>query len=168
MADLSLIIDPGGSGTRPGINLQVFPSDDLPSFQPMGTTGERLSNSSLSSGGFENLYEFETKAYLSGLDRDKLESVLIYNQNQRLLGNDWEIVIYNLTRPFVEIGTARSRFRVPGTENLTQTNIGQGLFRWAYWIAIQGSLEATFNQRGSLFETTLVFREGTKLTTDQE
>jgi hypothetical protein len=170
MADLSLVIDPGGiSGIRPGINLQVFPSgDSVADFQPYGTQAERLSNSALSSGGFENLYEFSTSFHLDKTEFNKLFSLLQWNQNERLNGRPWEVIIYNFVQPFTEMASSRSRYKVPGTSVITQTSLGLGLFQWEYWVAIQGSVVANYVQVGSKYQVSMGFQEGTKLTASME
>lgn len=168
--DLSLILDPGGiPSVREGINLRVYPSgDSLPEFQPFGTQATRLSNNSLSSGGFDNRYEFSTEVTLDLTDFNKLFSLLQWNQNQRNLNRPWETVVYNLVQPFTEISAQRTRFKVPGTSILEEQPLSFGLKRWTYWVAIQGSLVGTYTQVGSLYLVGLAFQEGTFLSSSME
>lgn len=168
--DLSLVLDPGGiEGVREGINLRVYPSgDSIGNFQPVGIQAERLANGSLSSGGFGNLYEFSTSFYLTGEDFDKLYSLLAYNQNARELGQPWEIVIYNLVRPFTEISSSRTRFMVPGTSVIREVSMGNGLTSFTYWVALQGAMVANWVQQGEYFEVAMSFQEGTKLGSEIE
>ncbi len=168
--DLSFIIDPGGiPGVREEINLQVFPSsEDIPQFQPYGSEGQRLSNDSLSSGGTKNLYEFQTTVTLEREEFTKLQSLLLWNQNRRQQNLPWEVVIYNLVQPFVEVAPSRSRLIIPETTVIDDEDLGLGLKRWEYWVAIQGSLVGSFQQVGTLYIASLAFREGTFLGSDLE
>jgi hypothetical protein len=168
--DLSLVIDPAGvPGVRPGINLQVFPSgDSIGDFGPVGTQAERLASGSLSSGGFKQLYEFSTSFYLNGEDFDKLYSLMAFNQNARELGRPWEIVIYNLVRPFSEIRASRSRFKVPGTDVIRSVTFGSGLMEFTYWVCVQGSMVMNWQQEGSFYNCAISFQEGTFLGSELE
>jgi len=169
--DLSFVIDPGGvAGVRPGINLRVFPAGaTVADFQSYGTAAERLANSGLSSGGFENLYDFQFTCYLDREDFRKLKGLMLWNQNERLRGRPWEVIVYNFAEPFVETAILRSRFKVPGTNVISEIDLGlNGLKEWEYWVALQGSLLMEYSQIGSKFEVALAFQEGTLLTADME
>ena len=165
MSRLSLIIDPGGiAGVRTGINLRVYPAgESVAQFQEVGTPSERLANSGLSSGGFEDRYEFTTSFYLEGAEWIKFKSLLNWNKNRRLNGQPWETVIYNLVEPFSEIRATRSRMIVPSTAVISTTDVGNGLFEYVYWIAIQGAISANYVQVGRMFKVDMVFQEGTFL-----
>lgn len=164
--DLSLIIDPGGiSGIREGINLRVYPSGSNPGqFQPVGPDAERLSNSGLSAGGFDYLYEFETTVHLKPDEFQKLRSLLAWNENRRIQNQPWEVVIYNLVEPFSEISQTQTRLKVPDTNILKQVPESFGLTYYEYWVAIQGALRATYTQEGECWKVELTFKEGTRLT----
>lgn len=172
MADLSLVIDPGGiAGIRPGINLLIEPSGNHPleSIED-GVNPERLANGNLSLGGFEERLEFECEAYLELGDYYKLKGLLNYMENARATGGPWEIVIYNLCDPFVEESASRSRFIVPSTSVISQELIAANpdIYRWVYWIAVQGGLSMDSVRVGDFYKVNLSFIEGTKLTSDME
>lgn len=168
--DLSIIVDPGGiPGVRPGINLQVFPSGEtIGDFGPTGTQAERLASGSLSSGGFKKLIEFSTSFYLTGGDFDRFYSLMQFNQNARELGQPWETVLYLLNQPFSEIGSQRTRFKVPGTDIIRAVTFGSGLIHFTYWVAVQGALVMNYQQEGEFFNCAITFQEGTFLSSDME
>jgi hypothetical protein len=83
--------------------------------------------------------------------------------------SDWEILIYNLAKPYSEVALTRSRYIVPGTPVINQIDVGNSYFRWVYWVAVQGELQINkATQKGVFFECDLSFFESTKLTSDLE
>jgi len=165
--DLSLVLDPGGiPGVRPGINLQVFPASDPISLE-WGGTVSRLGNSNLSSAGIEERYEFTTKFFLKGLDFYKFRSLLAFNEQAKVNGDPFEIVIYNLYEPYSEISPVRTRFIVPGTSPIEEEPMGSTI-RWTYWVALQGHIQANTALKGNFQEIEMTFTEGTKLTAAME
>lgn len=163
--ELSLIIDPGGvPGLRPGINLRVFPAGESPGqYQSVGVEAERLSNSGLSSGGFEDLYTINTEFYLDGAEFSSFMSLMRFNKNRRTAGLSWETVVYDLVTPFTEFSASRTRLIVPGTSVIEQVALGNGLFRWTYWVALQGAIAAEWSQVGNKYRVSFNFQEGTFL-----
>lgn len=168
--DLSIVIDPGGiPGVRAGINLRVFPDgESVGEFGSIGTDAERLASSSLSSGGFDDVYEFNFSFLLDNEDFSKFYSLLLYNKNARKEGKSWEVVLYLLTEPFREISFSRTRFKVPSTSILEQVDIGNGLTRWVYFVALQGALSAEFTRVGNKYKVDAFFKEGTFLSSSME
>jgi hypothetical protein len=168
--DLSIIIDPGGNaGVREGINLRVFPSGDSPlTFTDTGMEVERIGSGTLASGGFEEFQNFDFQFFMSTQDYFKLRGLNSFNRKRRQGNKSWETVIYNLVTPFVEESAARTRFKVPGTDVILQEGIDNGLYRWIYWVALQGHLNMNFTQRGILWLVNANFTEGTILTSDME
>jgi hypothetical protein len=170
MSDLSLVIDPGGQpGIRPGINLRVFPAGDAPAqFQQVGVEPERLSNSGLSSGGFEDLYDFTTEFYLDGPEFNQFMGLMAFLKNRRTQNLPWEVVVYNLVTPFTEMAASRTRFKVPSTAVIEQVALGNGLSRFTYWVAVQGAITANWSQIGSKYQVDMRFQEGTFLSAGME
>lgn len=170
MADLSYIIDPAGDASRPGINLQVFPSGETPLDNDgvdLATT--RLANNELAAGDFNFRYEFDFDTVLTLQNYGKLEGLIKLLRSRVNSLGQWEVVLYNLAEPFSEISTSRSRYMVPGTTVITQENLGDGMYYWEYWVAIQGALSIRNKKRyGAHYETTLEFTEGTLLTSTME
>lgn len=167
---LSYIIDPGGiAGIRPGINLRVFPSGNQPHtavYTP--DVRSRTANSNLVIGEYNDLQDFETTFSLTGTDFAKMMSLDTYTKrrfNQRL---NSEIVVYNLVQPYSEIAATRTRFKVPATDVIESVSLGSGLFRLTYWVAIQGTFQWSYVQKGSIYECQFKFQEGTQLTASME
>jgi len=169
MADLSIVLDPGGvPGGRPGINLPVYPSGQEPiRWSSLGPDIQRLSNANLSAGGFSELMEFGWTATLEEADYNKLKALIVAIQQTKSQLKQWEVVIYNLTEPFVELGLARSRFRVPGT-TIDTIDMGNGWLQYSYYLALQGSLSITPRRVGAYYVCDFEFVEGLKLTKEIE
>lgn len=164
MADLSIIIDPGGSPTgRPGINLQVFPDGPEPLRWPqMGPQATRLANQQLSGGGFNELLEFSWTATLSESSYYQLKALVGWMQLAKSRLENWEVVIYNLAEQFVEVGPARTRLAVPSTPIASQV-LTSGWTQWTYWVALQGNLIISPRRAGKFYQVEFQFVEGTKL-----
>jgi hypothetical protein len=168
--ELSFIIDPGGDASRPGLNLQVFPSGE----DPLGDDGlaistTRAANNELVPGDFDFRYTFEFDCVLTVENYGKLEALLrLLKRRVNQLGQ-WEIVLYNLAQPFSENAQSRSRYIVPGTSLISQEDMGSGWFFFEYWVAIQGNLSITSKRRrGGHYEISLAFEEGTFLSQAME
>lgn len=168
--DLSLIIDPGGTGDRPGINLRVYPAGEQPlEYAGSSDTLRRTTNRNLAAGGYDDLQNFSFEIVLSTPDFIALNGLLNWSQQQKAKRSDWEIVLYNLAEPYSELALTRNRFKVPGTPLIDQQSIGGNYFNFTYWIAIQGSLQLTSKQQtGDMWRLSLTFEEGTKLTATME
>lgn len=167
---LSLIIDPGGiPGGRPGINLRVYPSGEVPikSEYRQESVG-RTANAKLVQGGLGDLQDFSCTFHLAGPEFQSLYGLDIATKTGNRQRTNSEIVVYNLVQPFTEIVTARTRYKVPGTSLIESVSLGGGYTRFSYWIAIQGTFEWTYKQKGSLYECEFKFTEGTKLTSTME
>jgi len=163
--DLSLIIDPGGTTERPGINLQVFPSGDEPILNTFEGAVQRTASGALLAGGFSDIIEFSIDTVLTASDYRALNALLTWSQQAKKTLQAFEVVIYNLIEPYSELGTARTRYLVPGTAVLDQEELQTGYYRWTYWIALQGLLYFdSVQQVGGCYQCTLSFQEGTKLT----
>jgi hypothetical protein len=170
VSDLSLIIDPGGTGDRPGINLQVFPSGSEP-LNSRFNVGEPTytTNRQIAAKGFDDKQDFTFSVKLELSDYYKLESLVHWSAAQKDARSDWEILIYNLAKPYSEVALTRSRYIVPGTPVINQIDVGNSYFRWVYWVAVQGELQINkATQKGVFFECDLSFYESTKLTSDLE
>jgi hypothetical protein len=164
MADLSIIIDPGGSPSgRPGINLQVFPDGPEPlSWPELGPQANRLANQKLSGGGFNELLEFGWSATVSESTYYQLRHLSGWMLAAKSRLENWEVVIYNLAEQFVEVGPARTRRAVPSTP-ISSTVLATGWTEWRYWVVLQGNLLITPRRFGSLYTVDFQFIEGTKL-----
>lgn len=166
---LSLIIDPGGiEGVREGINLRIYPNSQPPLefMQEFDTT--RTGGGVLSSGGFGEFMDFSFTAYVSNEEYLKLMSLYRFNKERRKNNQSWETVVYNLVTPYSEESVSRSRYKVPGTDVISSESLSEGLTRYVYWVALQGLLDMSFQQRGSLWLGSFQFSEGTRLTSDME
>ena len=167
--DLSIIIDPGGTPPRPGINLQVFPSGAQPLQPVISNPPSRTSSAALLAGGYADIQEFSFDATLEYQDFMRLKAVLDWQDQSRRDLTPFEVLIYNLTEPFSELTTSRTRFIVPGTSIISQEDYGGGYFNFIYWVALQGVLVLEkSDQKGQCFEVTLSFFEGTKLLSSDE
>lgn len=170
MADLSLVIDPGGvAGVRDGINLQVFPSGSTPlKWQTKGVPVRRTANERLVASSWKTQLDFSTDFFLGAEDYADLQSLIDYNRAAASELGEFEVVVYNLVEPFSEIAEARTRFMVPGTSVISQIAFGGSLYRWTYWVAVQGNIEITTEQHGSFYQVSMEFTEGTRLTSAME
>jgi len=167
--ELSLIIDPGGiAGVRDGINLQVFPSGEIPLKSTDSQISlQRTANNSLLANTTRPVLNFETQFVLNQVDFNSLKGLYEYNMNASAGLNPFETVIYNLTEPFSEIAIARTRYRVPATGNI-EGIVGTYATKFTYWVALQGVFNINWTQKGALFEVDFRFEEGTKLTSSME
>ena len=166
MTDLRMILDPGGSSGRPGFNIVTFPSGQVPLQVSTKTTLDRVINSALVATGFPTLYEYQWISAATDLEtQNKLAGLDWHIKNGQMRRTSWEIVIYNLSEPFTEVGTARKRYRVPGTTNIAEISLGSGLFQFTYWIALQGYLTMV---KESFHTYRFGFQEGTYLTSAME
>lgn len=166
--DLSIIIDPGGiPDIRPGINLQVFPSGSTPLQRDSETLPTLTANQALAFGGFDDIQQFTFEAYLTATQFNSVQSLDSYNKSAKRSGDPFEVVIYNLVEPYTETVANRTRFKVPGTDILEETDLGT-LTKFTYWIALQGYLGVNWEQYGILYKTTFTFLEGTRLTSAME
>lgn len=167
--DLSLVIDPGGiAGVRDGINLQVFPCGDEPlQWRTKGVAPRRTANSRLVASSWPSFLEFETEFALDATQLARLQALVDFNVNSASQLSTFEVVVYNLVEPFSELAPARTRFKVPGTNVITTESFGS-LTRYTYWVAIQGNIQITYRQQGTLFLVSLDFTEGTRLTASME
>jgi hypothetical protein len=167
--DLSLVIDPGGSLDRPGINLQVFPSGSSPIDQSFEGAVGRSGAGALVAGGFADITEFTINTVLTASDYRALNALLTWSQQSKKSLNPFEIVVYNLIEPYSELGATRSRYLVPGTIVLDQTELQTDYYQWTYWVALQGLLYFdSVTQMGACYQCQLSFQEGTKLTQSME
>lgn len=167
--DLSLIIDPGGTTERPGINLQIFPSGQAPIDESFEGGASRTASGALLAGGFADITEFSIEIVLEAADYRKLNALLTWSQQSKQTLNPFEIVIYNLIEPYTELGTTRTRYLVPGTTILDQIELSTGYYQWTYWVALQGLLYFdSVQQVGPCYKCVLNFQEGTKLTQAME
>lgn len=170
MADLSLVLDPGGiAGVRDGINLQVFPSGNTPlSWQVKGVAPRRTANEKLVASSWKTQLDFSTQFHLNAEQYASLQALIDYNNTAASELGQFETVIYNLVEPFAEIAETRSRYIVPGTSVISQTAAGGSLFRWVYWVAVQGNIQITTEQEGCFYRVDMDFTEGTRLSSALE
>lgn len=167
--DLSLIIDPGGAVDRPGINLQIFPSGQAPIDESFEGAVGRTAAGALLAGGFSDITEFSIETVLAASDFRTLNALLTWSQQAKRTLTPFEIVIYNLIQPYDELGATRTRYLVPGTTVIAQTELQTGYYQWTYWVALQGLLYFdSVQQVGNCYQCTLSFQEGTKLTQSME
>lgn len=170
MERLSLVIDPGGTPNRPGLNLRVFPSGD----KPLKVTSqewnvERTANKSIILGSLPAVYDFECQVSLKTHDYSRLRGLVDLLSSEASQYRSPEVVIYNLAEPFTEVSLERTRYRVPGTTNVWNEVLSGGYIRRVYWVALQGVLQLeTDGQQGDIWECQLTFTEGTKLTRSME
>jgi len=153
---------------RDGINLQVFPSGE----NPLNSTDsdiaiQRTANNSLLANTTRPVINFNTKFVLEQPDFNSLKGLYDYNMNASAGLSPFEIVIYNLVEPYSEIATARTRYRVPDTDNIEEI-VGTYATKFTYWVALQGVFNINWEQKGRLFVVDFRFEEGTKLTSSME
>lgn len=169
--DLSVVIDPGGiDGVRPGINEITYPDGDTPiNWKNIGTKGERIANASLKAGGFDERLVFNWSATVDQNQYDRILALISYNEKAKAALKPWQVVVYNLAQPYTEISESRNRYKVPSTSILEQTDLGNNMYLWKYYIALQGSLYLSNIKRlGKLYNLTFDFVEGIKLTKEME
>lgn len=168
---LSIIIDPAGiPGVRPGINLQVFPESDPLSVQPSENTLTRTANGNLETGGYADIQNWNISFRLGYADFHRLLALYHFQEKSRARVQPFETVFYNLFQPYSEFGNIRSRYRVPGTENLVEEVISASppVRHYVYWIAVQGYFNLSYRQEGVTYICNLNFTEGTRLLRQNE
>jgi hypothetical protein len=171
--DLSFIIDPGGlPGVRPGINLQVFPDGNVPLTlnTSESDSSSRSANGRLLSGGYSEFYSFSFEAMVTAAEYQKLKALYRWSLSRREQSLSFEIVIYQLAEPFTELSATRTRYKVPGTNVISQVALDGSpvVYEWCYWIALQGMLKVTGEQVGECYRCKFDFVEGSKLLSSQE
>jgi hypothetical protein len=165
MADLSLIIDPGGiAGVRDGINTQVFPVNfDETREKPVRG---RTANSQLIVSSRGQFRDLTWRSLLSESEHRLVDSVVSFNIARVAQGFTSEVVIYDLFAPFSEQADNRTRFIVPGTSVIEQV-VGTTT-RWSYYVAMQGQLDTEWTKCGSGYWYDFNFVEGTFLSSSME
>lgn len=163
---LSLIIDPGGeAGVRDGLNLEVFPESMTETREKL--VQSRTANSALVISSRGALIDLEWVSLLTQEEFDKIDALVDYNVTRASQGFTTELVVYNLFQPYSEIAPTRSRFIVPGTSVITADSLGS-VMRLKYYVAMQGTLETTWERTGDCFLVSFTFTEGTRLTSSME
>lgn len=170
MTDLSIIIDPAGiPDIRDGINLQVFPSGDIPLvWERKGIEPRRSANERLIAKSWRTQLNFSTSFLLEAEQYADLQSLVDFNNTSASQLGQFETVIYNLVEPFTELSPTRTRFKVPDTDVISQIAKGEGLFRWTYWVATQGNIQIETQQKGCKYAINMIFTEGTRLLAEME
>ncbi len=171
MNDLSIVIDPGGiDGIRPGVNVVTYPNGDVPiNWQNISTSAERVANANLKMGGWDERLELSWSAALDYSDYSKIMALMSYNKQAKSMLKPWETVIYLLVEPYTELSDTRTRYKVPSTTVKSQEDLGMGVYLWEYYVAAQGNLKVSeVKRKGKLYFLSFNFKEGTKLTSDEE
>lgn len=159
MSDLRIILDPGGSEGREGFNITVYPNGTTPLIVEQSSSLERKINAGLIATSFPDRLKYTwTSIVPNPVDRRKLQALDNWIREAQMTGREWEIVIYQLAEPYSEAGPNKTRYQVPGTDDLDQIEGFDGI---TYWIALQGFLTLT---KESFYSYRFTFQEGTKLT----
>lgn len=164
MTDLAVLIDPTG------INLPTYPAGEAPiSYNASSATPNRTASGVIAAASLGDIQELSWECYINEAEFALAKSLNMKIEEAQRTFNNFEVVIYNLTEPFSEIGAARTRYKIPGTDIITQEDLGGGNYLWTYWIASQGLLTMTNVERmGELYKIKYDFYEGTKLTASME
>jgi|694.fasta_scaffold119887_3 hypothetical protein len=158
MADLRIILDPGGSEGREGFNIAVYPNGTTPLTVEQSSGLERKINGGLIATGFPDRLKYSwTSLVPDPADRRRLQALENWIKEAQMNRAQWEIVIYQLAEPYSEPGPNKTRYQVPGTTDLAQVDGFNGI---TYWIALQGFL--TFAKE-NFYTYRFTFQEGTKL-----